>query len=88
MAPALGAKEVDDKLGQLGDWIRVSYTNWFLWSDKTQGDIATALGPLRKSIDDQFIVFVVQAEAAHGFSAPWIWSWLNDKMQRQFQGLP
>lgn len=55
---AANAAEVDAKLGSLGEWIRVSHTNWYLWTDRPQAAVVAALDPLRKSVHDQFICHV------------------------------
>jgi hypothetical protein len=78
---------IDSVMSQFGDWIRVSPTQWFVWTDR-QKALGEALSAARINPTDQFVMVAVQAEAAGGHAPSWIWDWLNDKMTRQFQGRP
>jgi hypothetical protein len=88
LTPAADARRIDKVLDAFGDWIRVSHSQWFLWTDRTKEEVFNALNPLRKDENDQCIVVAVQPEAAVGWAPKWIWTWLNDKMTRQFHGKP
>ena len=89
VGPTMSAelKRVEPNFSELGDWIRVSPSQWFLWTDASRETLLAKLRALRVDpLNDQLIVTAVQPESAQGTAPQWIWDWLNDKMARQFQG--
>lgn len=74
---------VSMNLGNLGEWIRVSENNWFLWTHHNSITIAESLRNI-VGLNNQYIVTRVTPQAAQGVATPWIWEWLNDKMQQEF----
>lgn len=73
---------VDTALGNLGDWIRFSGFQWFIYTDAQQQRISNEV--LNAGANAQFcVVAALTPEMAQGFAPPWIWSWLNDKMAKQ-----
>jgi hypothetical protein len=76
---------IEKGLGGLGDWIRFSPWQWFVFSSYTKERIGLEV---RKGLQpaDQVIVTVVQPEYGQGAAAQWIWEWLNDRMQRMLNG--
>ncbi len=78
--PALGQVDrVDKVMGSLGDWVRFSPLQWYLYSSHSKQEIVTAVETVILP-EDQFILSVVQSEVSLGRAMPWVWTWINDKM--------
>lgn len=78
---------IDAALTPVGDWIRVSGYTWFVWTGKPSRAVTDAIRPVLP-LGNSAIAVAIQPEAATGFADDWVWTWLNDKMQRQFRGVP
>lgn len=77
---------VEDKLNYTSkDWIRFSNSQWFVWTSTPKAQLVSELRTIVLD-DEQFAVMALMPEAADGFAKPWIWEWINDKMNRQFRG--
>jgi hypothetical protein len=60
------------------DWIRISATNWLIWTDKPTGQL---LGQLLPYLDqqDNVLVAAVSENDFFGRQPTWVWEWLRDK---------
>lgn len=72
---------VESHLTTVGEWIRFNPWQWFLYSERSKVEIVEAA---RRGLqpNDHVLVTAIKAEVAAGWTAPWIWSWLNDKMNK------
>lgn len=77
-------KAVDTVMGRVGDWIRITHNAWFVWTDLSSAGITQTLRHEVAS-NSQFVVTAVEPQQATGFSAPWVWDWLNRRMSEQAQ---
>ena len=86
--PLIGTHPVviDNKLGTMGDWIRFSTQQWFIWTDRSKANVQAEITASIVS-GDQVIVVAIAPEFAQGAAPQWIWNWLNDKMNKQMLGL-
>jgi hypothetical protein len=70
---------VDSALNATGDeWIRYSFSNWIVWTEKPASEISRAVrGGLGS--DDQVIVAELNLNERDGWAAKWIWEWLDSR---------
>lgn len=78
---------VDNAISRHGDWIRFHGFQWFLWTASTKLQVSETLNSSLLP-GDQFIITSIEATAAQGMAPDWVWSWINDKMQRRQNELP
>lgn len=66
---------------ELGDWIRFSPGQWFVWTNIPVAEVTMRYRAHLPGF--QLIVSEVTPTAANGAAPDWIWEWLNEKMKLQ-----
>lgn len=77
---------VDLGLSEVGDWIRVCHNFWYCWTPQSAPQLRDLL--VKNFVIEaqtQFVINAVSPQLANGRAAPWIWEWLNRRMQEQLQ---
>ena len=75
---------IDSKLTTLGNWIRFSTHQWFIWTERSKANLYDEIAASIVN-GDQFIVVSVAPHFAQGRAPQWIWEWLNDKMNQEMR---
>lgn len=71
--------KIEAAINPLGDWLRFSSTNWFIYSDKPSIEIYRALTAVLTK-DDSEIVMKADPSDYSGWSAKWVDDWLKAKV--------